>query len=82
MPEERSDAEKEADAGECASARTDSAARDLDTVDSSSEREAWLFANDLAMRSILQGLREAAAGEVHDAGTFIDCVTDDDVNGV
>ena len=82
MPEDQSDEAKETHAGECASARTDAAARELNTVDASSAREAWLFANDHAMRSILQGLLEAAAGEFHDAGTFIDCVSDDDVNGV
>lgn len=42
----------------------------LDPVVVMSEREVWLYKNPHALASVMQGLREAAAGEVHDLGTF------------
>jgi len=44
----------------------------LDPVVVMSEREVWLYKNPQALMSVLQGLREAAAGEVHDFGSFVD----------
>lgn len=43
-----------------------------------SERKAWLYANPDAMGSVLQGLREAAAGEVHSVGSFVDSAANGD----
>jgi len=48
----------------------------LDPVVVMSEREVWLYKNPQALMSVLQGLREAAAGEVHDLGSFVDCAAD------
>jgi len=33
-------------------------------------REAWLYENADALESVRQGLRESAAGELHDLGSF------------
>jgi hypothetical protein len=42
------------------------------------KREAWLFANHLALQSVKRGLDDAAAGRINDLGTFIDKVEADD----
>ncbi len=42
----------------------------LDPVVVLPAREAWLYRNPQALASVLQGLREAADGEVHDLGSF------------
>jgi hypothetical protein len=44
----------------------------LDPVVVMSERELWLYKNPTALASVMQGLREAADGEVHDLGSFAD----------
>ena len=48
----------------------------LDPVVVMSAREVWLYKNPQALVSVLQGLHEAAAGEVHDLGSFVDCAAD------
>ena len=39
-----------------------------DSTPPDDDREAWLYANAEALESVRRGLREAAAGEVHDLG--------------
>ena len=36
------------------------------------DREAWLYANSAALEHVRRGLREAAAGEVHDLGSVVE----------
>ena len=41
------------------------------------KREAWLFANRHALESVERGLDDAAAGRVHDLGSFEKYLTED-----
>lgn len=41
------------------------------------KREAWLFQNEEALASVKRGLAEAARGEIHDLGSFLDHAGDD-----
>ncbi len=33
-------------------------------------REAWLYQNPMALKSVTTGIRQAAAGDLHDLGSF------------
>ena len=46
----------------------------LDPVVIVPERELWLYKNPTALASVMQGLRDAAGGEVHHLGSFADHV--------
>ena len=48
----------------------------LDPVVPISERDAWLANNPKAAASVAQGLRDAAAGAIHDLGSFAERATD------
>jgi hypothetical protein len=42
----------------------------LDPVVSISERELWLWQNPDALASVQRGIKQSAAGETHDLGSF------------
>ena len=42
----------------------------LDPIVTVPEREAWLWKNKVALDSVQQGLKESAAGETEDLGSF------------
>lgn len=53
-------------------ADADSAAPGLEPSHGDANREAWLWANGAVLESVLRGLDDAAAGRVHNEGSFAD----------
>lgn len=50
----------------------------LEPVSQVPEKGHWLYKNPEALRSVLQGIRDAEEGKLHDLGSFAKYVQDDD----